>query len=265
MPSELKGSAREDCVSITISPFLQLPQEIRSLVFSFCRDTRWLIVSNCANSQLSFDYGVSGYRKLLHINRQIREEVKHVRLPPFSLHFSGRDPCCRFFGSEWSTCPETGQRYLGTRPGLLVGESSLRKIEAIRLAPGTTEVGYMDLSKLSAWLPSLRRFELDLRSESMWAYSRVPNVTRRDILVQEINWRLGTMFGVDMGALRQGQSWKLVVFANVMLPADPYVVSSPRGLESVTRLSVVSLIVLDGRLLTGSGVCPRWEWHKHRL
>ena len=223
------------------SPFLNLPREIRLLIFTFCRSDRWLMVSESAGINVLFNYGSSACRKLLQINRQVRDEAQPVRLPPFCLRFAGRAAFCQFLRSSWSTCPDTGQAYLGSKIGLLVSRNTLAAVNVIHLAPGTTEVGYLDLSSLSVWFPNLQALELDLRKESMWAYSRVPSITREEILIKEINWRLGTIFGVDANSLRRGGSWTLIVHASFMLPADPNGNEQSSDQVRVARLDLVSL------------------------
>lgn len=220
--------------------FLTLPREIRLLIFTICRNDRWLMVSDGCGKHVIFNYGDSACRKLLQVSRQIHHEVTQVRLPPLSLRFAGRAAFCQFLTSSWSTCPDTGRTFLGSRFGLLVSEKAFGSVKIINLAPGTTEVGYLDLSSLSTWLPNLETLELDLRRESMWAHSRVPNLTRDDILIKEIDWRLGTIFGVDAGALRQGKTWKLVVYADFMLSADPDGNSATRARGDMVRLNIVS-------------------------
>ena len=222
-------------------PFLQLPQEIRLLIFQISCSDRQLMVSDGIGGISVFNYGNSACRKLLQINRQIRSEAKQVRQTPLSLQFAGRAAFCQFLASKWSVCSVTGQSYVGSSPGLLVSEKTLGAVHVLSLAPGTTEVGYLDLASLSKWLPSLERLELDLTRESMWVYSRIPNITQEEILIKEINWRLGTIFGVDASSLRQDRKWALVVYASFMLPADPEGDSSAEPFNRVTRLNVVSL------------------------
>ena len=117
-------------------------------------------------------------------------------------------------------------------------------MKIINLAPRTTEVGYLNLSALSTRLPSLEILEIDLRRESMWAYSRVPSMTQEDILTRELDWRLGTIFGVDAATLRQDRMWKLVVYAEFMLPADPDGNSATRAQRNMVRLNIVSTNLL---------------------
>ena len=222
------------------STFLTLPSEIRLLIFTICRNDRWLMVSDGSGKHATFNYGDSACRKLLQVSRQVHHEVSQVQLPPLVLRFAGRAAFCQFLSSRWSTYPGTGRTFLGSRLGLLVSEKALGSVKIINLAPRTTEVGYLDLSSLSTWLPNLETLELDLKRESMWAHSRVPNLTRDDILIKEIDWRLGTIFGVDAGALRQGKTWKLVVYADFMLSADPDGNSATRARGDMVRLNVVS-------------------------
>ena len=198
------------------------------------------MVSDGTGKHLVFNYGDSACRQLLQVSRQVHHEAKQVQLPPLSLRFAGRAAFCQFLTSSWSSCPDTGQAFLGCRLGLLVSRKTLGSVKTINLAPGTTEVGYLDLSSLSTWLPNLETLELDLRRESMWAHSRVPNLTRDDILIKDIDWRLGTIFGVDAGTLRRGMKWKLVVYADFMLSADPDGNLATRARGNMVRLNVVS-------------------------
>jgi hypothetical protein len=202
-------------------PFLLLPREIRLLVYDFCRVERTLIVTGTASKEPRFDYVEPSYQKLLQINRQIRAEGRLERRRPLCLEFAGRNVFCQFLVLGWSTCPETSWMYMGSDQGLRVSRRALRCVTTIKIAPGTTEVGYLNLEALATRLPNLSKLELDLRDELMWLYSRIPNITRDEILVKEINWRLGTMFGVDVSTLRWYGCWKIVVHAQFMRPADP--------------------------------------------
>jgi hypothetical protein len=256
------------------SPFLRLPREVRLLIFALCLSDRSLVVCKAAVPKGVDDHpliscGMTEFRGLFGITHQLREEVRRVRLPPFSLHFATRKAFCQFLACGWSVSPDTGERYVGSRPGLLVSQKTLQKIKVMRLAPGTTEVGYLNLSQLERCLPMLERLELDLRRESMWAYSRIPNITQQEVLVKEINWRLGTIFGIDASSLRKVQSWTLVVYASFMLPADPEGRIPFGSAEKATRLSVVRLFSNRFRLLlTRTGISTgrsRDEDRNHRL
>lgn len=234
-------SDQTESLNVKPCPFLQLPGEIRLLIFEICRNERQLVVVDGIDRDPIFNYGNSACRKLLQVNRQIRNEARQARLPPLSLRFTGRGVFCRFLACSWSVTADTSQRYIGSRLGLLVAEGTLHSVETICLAPGTTEVGYLSLSKLKTWLPNLRRLDLDLRKESMWLYNRDPKVTQKEILVKEIKWRLGTIFGVDANSLQQGQNWALSVHASFLLPANPDENTSEWKRTGINQLRVVSL------------------------
>jgi hypothetical protein len=132
---------------------------------------------------------------------------------------------------------------MGSDQGLRVSRRTLRCVTTIKIAPGTTEVGYVDPHAMASRLPNLNKLELDLRDELMWLYSRIPNITRNEILVKEIDGRLGTMFGVDVSSLRRWWGWwKIVVHAQFMRPADPEDLVDPD--ESYSQvLNVVGLLL----------------------
>lgn len=222
------------------SPFLELPKEIRLLIYSLCRTDRWLVATDNVHNEPYFGYGHSGCRKLQQINHQIRDEAFLIQPPDLSLQFAGRASFCQFLSGDWLSCPVTDQRYRGCRLGLKVSETAFRNVKVTKLAPGTVEVGYISLSNLSKWLPNLKRLELDLSREAMWAYHQDPNFPLEEVLIRDINWRLGTIFGVDASSLRQGREWTLVVHASFMLPANLTGRSSIAGVDIDGRLTVVS-------------------------
>jgi hypothetical protein len=224
------------------SSFLELPQEIRLLIYVFCQTERWLVAAENVESELCFGYGGSGCRKLQQINHQIRNELATIERSAPSLHFAQRGSLCRFLNGNWLSCPDSGRRYRGCGAGLKVSEAALQSIESVKLAPGTAEVGYLSLSNITKWLPNLKTLELDLSHEAMWAYHQDPSYPLRDVLIRDLNWRLGTIFGVDASSLRQYGDWKLVVHATFMLPANFKGDSSFADIAGNGRLKVVSFV-----------------------
>jgi hypothetical protein len=235
------------------SSFLKLPQEIRLLIYALCQTDRWLLATENAHNELLFGYGNSGCRKLQQINHQIRNELATTQRPGLSLHFARRVSFCKFLNGNWLSCSDSGRRYRGGGPGLKVSEAAIRKIEAVKLAPGTAEVGYLNLSNLTKWLPKLKTIELDLSHEAMWAYHQDSSFPLRDVLIRDLNWRLGTIFGVDASSLRQYGDWTLVVHATFMLPANFKGCLSVAEIDGNGRLKVVSCV--DPRYLIFINEC----------